>query len=103
MSLHTVIAGIALAADVEASSAGSGAFQLAGLGAFLVIFLHKPFDSLTLGTLMAVGGWSTFARHLVNAIFALMVPLGVVLFHLGWQLGNEGSPLLAYALAFSAC
>jgi len=72
------------------------------LGTFLVIFLHKPFDSLTITTLMSVGGWSSSAKHVVNGLFALMVPLGVLLFHLGFLHVEGGSQMLGCALAFSA-
>ncbi len=102
LTLHTIFAGIALAASVEAEAHGSQTTALAGMGTFLVIFLHKPFDSMTIGTLMAVGGWSTTVRHVVNAIFALMIPAGVALFYLGFVGAHGESHVLAYALAFSA-
>jgi zinc and cadmium transporter len=45
LAFHTLINGIALGASVEAEAqAGTG--MLLGLGTFLVIFLHKPFDAL---------------------------------------------------------
>jgi zinc and cadmium transporter len=102
LTLHTVIAGIALAASVEAESRAGHAAALAGLGTFLVIFLHKPFDAMTITTLMTVGAWSKAARHAVNALFALMIPVGVLLFHLGLAQVGEGTNVVAYALAFSA-
>ncbi len=102
LTLHTVFAGIALAASVEAEAHGSQTAALAGIGTFLVIFLHKPFDSMTIGTLMAVGGWSPTSRHVVNTLFALMIPAGVLLFHLGFGHLHGASNVLAYALAFSA-
>ena len=104
LSLHTIIAGVALAASIEVESRGEHLAAMAGFGTFLVILLHKPFDSMTLGALMAVGGWSTFARHVVNGLFALMIPVGVALFYLGVARGqdHQGSTPLACALAFSA-
>ena len=102
LTLHTVFAGIALAASVEAEAHGSQTAALAGIGTFLVIFLHKPFDSMTIGTLMAMGGWSPASRHVVNTLFALMIPAGVLLFHLGFGHLHGASHVLAYALAFSA-
>jgi zinc and cadmium transporter len=102
LTLHTIIAGVALAAAVQVESQGQRLAALAGLGTFLVIFLHKPLDAMTISTLMTVGGWSMPARHLVNALFALMVPVGVILFHLGLTSAHGGSNLVAYALAFSA-
>jgi len=102
LTLHTVFAGIALAASVEAEAHGSQTTALAGIGTFLVIFLHKPFDSMTIGTLMAMGGWSPTSRHVVNILFALMIPAGVLLFYLGFGQAHGESHVLAYALAFSA-
>ena len=102
LTLHTVFNGIALAASVEAESRAGAAGALAGLGTFLVIFLHKPFDAMTISTLMTLGGWSTTARHVVNSLFALMIPLGVALFYVGMGRAHGEGNLLAYALAFSA-
>jgi zinc and cadmium transporter len=100
-----VLNGVALAAAVGHGSDGG---RLAGLGTFLVIFLHKPFDAMTIGMLMAHGGWSLAWRHTVNALFSLAIPLGVLLFYFG-LLSEAGDPngaarqlWVAYALAFSA-
>jgi len=102
LTLHTVIAGVALAASVEVESRGGHLAALAGFGTFLVIFLHKPFDAMTITTLMTVGAWPNAAKHLVNGLFALVIPVGVTLFYLGLSQVGEGSHLVAYALAFSA-
>jgi zinc and cadmium transporter len=94
LGLHTVINGFALGAAVAAGHS---------LGAFLAIVLHKPFDAMTISLLMASGGRSRFARHLVNGVFALLVVVGVVLFQAG--VGHalfEQSEFLGLALAFSA-
>jgi zinc and cadmium transporter len=98
---HSLVAGAALAAAVASET--SDTTLLAGLGTFLVIFLHKPFDSLTLGTLMASGGWSVRARHLVNALFALAIPVGAGVFWLGpVQADVAGDLWISAVLAFSA-
>ena len=102
MTLHSLADGVALAASID-SEWSPGAGMTAGLATFLVIFLHKPFDSLTIGTLMAAGGRSRRSRHLVNLLFALMIPVGALLFHVGFtQFDNGGRDVLGYALAFSA-
>jgi zinc and cadmium transporter len=99
LMLHSVLEGVALAASVEHRD---DRLPLAGLGTFLVIFLHKPFDSMTISMLMARGGWSLRLRHVVNGLFALAIPVGVALAYLGFG-GHEASvPLLTFALAFSA-
>jgi zinc and cadmium transporter len=103
LALHTIIDGIALAASVAAESHGGAHSGLLGLGTFLVVILHKPFDSLAVGTLMAAGGWSRFSRHVVNAAFALVFPVGILLFHFGANQYSDASHLfLGAALAFSA-
>jgi zinc and cadmium transporter len=101
LMLHTVIDGIALAASVKAESHGRSG--LLGLGTFLVIILHKPFDAMAIGTLMAAGGWSRGSRHLVNGLFALAIPAGVLLFHFAAsRFSDTGHLFLGSALAFAA-
>jgi zinc and cadmium transporter len=103
LSLHSILAGLALAASVTATAQNHPATALAGFGTFLVIFLHKPLDSLTLGTLMAKGDWPVLLRHVVNALFALAIPVGAGLFYLGVGTAPAATnPMLSYALAFSA-
>ena len=102
LTLHTVIAGIALAASIEAERENAHVAALAGFGTFLAIFLHKPFDAMTITTLMTVGSWKKSSAHLVNGLFALMIPVGVGLFYLGLSHAGDGTNLIAYALAFSA-
>lgn len=102
LTLHSLADGVALAASINAEwTPASG--MTAGLATFLVILLHKPFDALTIGTLMAAGSSPRRQRHVVNLIFALMIPLGAILFHAGLRgLEDGGSALLGQALAFSA-
>src|SRR5690606_3934864 len=99
LTIHSVIEGVALAASVYHRHDN---LPLAGLGTFLVIFLHKPFDSMTIAMLMARGGWSPKARYAVNGLFALAIPVGIALFFLGMGAESSSGPLLAYSLAFSA-
>jgi zinc and cadmium transporter len=99
LTLHSVLAGVALAAAVIENFAVT---PLAGFATFLVILLHKPFDSMTLGMLMARGGWSMRARHLVNGFFALAIPLGAGAFYIGVSGDGAASPAIGYALAFAA-
>lgn len=108
LSIHTLIDGGALAANVKAdalhsSAGGESVAWLLGLGTFLGVVLHKPLDSLSITTLMAAGGWSPPARNLVNLGYALMCPLGALAFFFGiQQFGAFQDVILAAALAFSA-
>ncbi len=112
LTIHGLIGGIALASAVAAEAhAHAGpdhtdhdhGFALFGLAVFLVTFLHKPLDSLTIATLSAVAGHPAKKRHLINAAYALAVPAGVVLFYLGFAAWVGDSPaFLGAALAFAA-
>lgn len=101
LGLHTVIDGIALGAALQ-GDAGHAA-GLVGLGVFLAILLHKPLDAMSITTLMAAGGWGVRARRLANLGFALLCPLGALLFFVGVDmLGEARHHVVAAALAFSA-
>jgi zinc and cadmium transporter len=96
-SLHSLLNGVALAAAVEARA---GLDSWPGAAVFLAVAIHKPFDSLTITTLMTAAGWSRRICHLINALFSLAIPLGVALFYLG--VAAAGSSILGFALAVSA-
>ena len=100
LTLHSLLDGLAMAAAVEATAHGHG---LAGFGTALAVILHKPFDALAVSTLMTAGGSSRFSRQLLNALFSLASPLGVVLFYLGANhLASSNVVFLGCALAFCA-
>jgi zinc and cadmium transporter len=103
LSVHSLIDGIALAASVQAELHGPAQHALAGLGTFAVVILHKPFDAMAIGTLMAAGGWSRSSRHLVNILFSLVIPVGMLAFYFGAShFSGPGNHFLAVALAFTA-
>ena len=102
LGVHTLIDGIALGAVMQGEIT-QGAAGVAGVGVFLAIFLHKPLDAMSITTMMAAGGWSRSARATYNLLFALMCPLGALLFFFGVDsLGDGRDYLVAAALAFSA-
>ncbi|MGI9013055.1 MAG: ZIP family metal transporter [Phycisphaerales bacterium] len=110
LTVHSLIAGAALAASIRSElghgSTNDGAMALAGFATFLIIVLHQPFDSLTIGALMAAGDPESKARprrHLINALFALVVPLGALLFLAGVASSSDSqSIIIGLTLAFSA-
>ena len=69
----------------------------------ILLALHKPLDALSITSLMAAAGWPRRWRHAVNAAFAILCPLGAVLFLVGIDL-IEGyqREIVASALAFAA-
>ncbi len=103
LALHTLIDGIALGASVKADAVHSTTLFLFGLGTFLAVALHKPMDAIAITSLMAAAGWSTRARNLINAAFAVMCPLGAILFLVGVdRFEGYQQEIIASALAFSA-
>ena len=102
MTFHGLMDGIALAAAVQIDSEHGHAVALVGIGTFLAVFLHKPFDALTIGTLMAASGWPAKTRHIVNAAYTLITPLGMGLFFLGVkQLSHSQNDVLGCILGFA--
>jgi zinc and cadmium transporter len=99
LALHTLIDGIALGAVMRGGHAGEGWL---GVGVFLAIALHKPLDAMSIVTLMEAGGWSARSRRLANVAFALLCPLGALLFFFGVDVLGDSGPVIAAALAFSA-
>jgi zinc and cadmium transporter len=87
---------------------GSHGSFLAGFGTFLVIFLHKPFDAMTISMLMGRGGWNLAWRNTVNGLFSLCIPAGVLIFNFGFVTESPNRDTaaaqwyIACALAFSA-
>lgn len=100
LTLHSLLDGLALAAAVAAAARGR---DLAGIGTALAVILHKPFDAMAVSTLMTAGGSSRFSRHLLNALFSLATPLGVVLFYIGANhIASSNAVFLGCALGFCA-
>lgn len=102
LTLHALVDGLALGAAVRAEQMGNHVVALAGLGTCLAVALHKPFDALTIGTLMAAAGKSPATRQAVNGLYSLVTPLGLVLFYT--LSAGSGSPQagLGQMLGFSA-
>lgn len=102
LSLHSITGGVALAAAVVSEVQVHGGV-LVGLGTALAIILHKPFDAITILTLMLSEGCSRKSRHVLNGLFALMTPLGMGLFYVGATHFAQDNPVvLGAALAFCA-
>ncbi|HBZ49450.1 MAG TPA: hypothetical protein DEO43_03920 [Halieaceae bacterium] len=103
LSVHTIVDGIALAAVVLAAQTSATHAAWVGLGVFIAIFLHKPLDAISIATLTRAAGLSRQKQHLINMGFALMCPLGAVLFYLGFTtFDGLSSAWLGGTLAFAA-
>ncbi len=104
LAVHSLVGGVALASAIAADFNEQGWMAGTGWGVFLATILHKPADAMTVVSLMLRSGVPSRLAHLVNLGFAMMIPLGAVLFFLGvGQLSPDNtSTLTAVALAFSA-
>jgi zinc and cadmium transporter len=100
LSLHGLVDGVAIAAAVRAETPGELA-MFAGLGTALAVVLHKPFDALTIGALMAAAGRSPGWRHALNTLYSLVTPLGITLFYLVSAREDESFAALGQVLAFA--
>jgi zinc and cadmium transporter len=101
LSLHSIFDGIAMAAAVVSGARGHG--EALGMGTALAVILHKPFGALAITTLMAASGARRGSRNLVNLAFALVTPLGALMFFVGFAPWADTHPAwLGVALAFCA-
>ena len=101
LGIHALLDGVALGAAMQAQADHGG--RLMAFGVFLAILLHKPLGAMAITSVMAAGGWSRSAQLGANGMFALLCPLGAVLFYAGVDaLIGGGSAVVAAALAFSA-
>jgi zinc and cadmium transporter len=100
LTMHSILEGVALGAAVLAATAHDHGGMVAGLSTFLVILLHKPFDGLTVATLVRAAGKPARFAHIVNLLFSLVVPIGAAVVWFG--VAEGGAEILPFALAFSA-
>lgn len=100
LGMHTLLDGMALAASVKAEALHDHGMWLAGFGTFLAVFLHKPLDAISITSLMSHS--APGRRLLVNIGFALMCPVGAILFWNGAGLVGSVGVVAGWALAFSA-
>jgi len=102
LGLHTLLDGVALGASMQAAAL-HGAGPWLGLGVLMGIVLHKPFDSLSIVTLMINANCTRRQCFSANVAYSLLCPLGAALFLLGISTvsGNIGTAV-GCSLAFSA-
>ncbi len=102
LALHTLIDGMALAASVAVTGPTTSAAGLVGGGTFLAILMHKPLDALSITSLMLSARWPRGWIETVNVIFALMCPLGALVFYFSVQgMGEMRGTVVGWALGFA--
>ena len=99
-----MLGGVALASAWSLAVRDGRASWVPAFGVFFATLIHKPADALTIVSLAVRSGTPRRLAHLANLGFALMVPLGVVLFLLGthWVDPSEGREIAAATLGFSS-
>ncbi len=101
LSVHSVFDGLAMAAAVAASDPAQS--QALGLGTALAVILHKPFGALAISTLMVASHQTRNIQRWVILAFALVTPLGALLFFFGaGHLAHSQPAWVGAALAFCA-
>jgi zinc and cadmium transporter len=79
------------------------AAALAGGWLILAVVLHKPFGAMAISTLMTAEGCSRFLRQIVNWFFALVTPVGALVFFFGVDyFAGASEAAQGNALAFCA-
>ena len=103
LSVHSLIDGFAFGAAVISLSLHSASVPWASIGIILAIALHKPLDSMMVSSMMLARGRSFKTIVMVNVMFALACPIGVLLMWMGADASSEVRDwVLGLALAFSA-
>jgi len=97
LSIHSFFDGVAIAAV-----SGDGASGYASLAVFLSVLIHKPMDGLSVSVLLLNAGVRPKTLWTVQAVYALLVPVGVLAFGLTKGAVADSSALVGYTLAFSA-
>lgn len=103
LAIHSLLDGVAVGASVVASGEHGAAWGLLGASTFLAVLLHKPLDSLSITSVMAVGHWGSRSQTIINMLFSLICPLGALCTYFGVQgLGPWQHVAVGCALGFSA-
>jgi|GEM_PF-1958559 zinc and cadmium transporter len=111
LAFHSLVDGVALAATFHVTRHADQSHWWLGAAPLLAILLHKPFDSLSICSVMIARGVSRRQAMLANLLFATITPLGIILFQLGlaegtiatraivgWTLGISAGAFLCIAL-----
>ncbi len=103
LAVHSLVDGVAVAASVMAAGGRARAVGMLGAGTFLAVLFHKPLDSLSIMSVMVIQRWSRWACSIVNLLFALVCPLGALVFFFGSRKLEAGQHVaVGCALGFSA-
>ena len=103
LGIHSILDGVAVGATLVSGIEHGSKWGLLVAGTFLAVLLHKPLDSLSITSVMAVGQWSKRSQAIVNLVFSLICPVGILLTYFGVQsLGQWQHFAVGCALGFSA-
>ena len=103
LGLHTLTEGFALGASVRSGAHDRPALQMVSLGLFLAIMCHKPLDSFSVLGVMRVAGMRLRSAIALNALIALICPLGAFLAFWGFGLLGAGEEAaIGRAMAFGS-
>ncbi len=88
LAIHSLLDGVAVGASVVASVEHGAAWGLLGASTFLAVLLHKPLDSLSITSVMAVGHWGQRSQTVINVLVLVDLSVGSTL-HVFWRTGTR--------------
>jgi len=102
-SIHSFIEGAALVASLQVQSFHVGDFPWIWFGVLMAILLHKPLDSMSISFLIKAGHWKSSTNNFVNFLFAMMCPVGALVFYFGaGNLFDLNLEMVSAIIAFSS-
>ena len=102
-SIHSFIEGAALVASLQVQSFHVGDFPWIWFGVLMAILLHKPLDSMSISFLIKAGHWKPSTNNFVNFLFAMMCPVGALVFYFGaGNLFDLNLEIVSAIIAFSS-
>lgn len=99
LSVHSLFDGIAIGAATGAVTDGGSSLSWA---VFFSVLIHKPLDGLSVSMLLLNARSERRTLWMVQIIYAALVPVGALVFHLVQGAMQNAGPFIGHTLAFSA-
>lgn len=101
LGFHSIVDGIAIGAIFTVNEQSGTIWSFTLLAPLIAMVLHRPFDSLSLFSVMKATGWSNRAIYITNIAYGAACPLGTVLFLAGTSHLAAGSPVIGIGLGIA--
>ena len=101
LGFHSVVDGIAIGAIFSVNEQTGSIWSFTLLAPLIAMILHRPFDSLSLFSVMKATGWSNRSIYITNIAYGAACPLGTVLFLAGTSHLAASSPVIGIGLGIA--